>query len=149
VAAGDANVQWELQKRFRARLDRTSPPATVSRRPQRSLGEILAARDERVRQRRRRLAQERARKQREKAAARKAYLDGLGPREDALRDEISTLLGTTQQKNYDQAVAILVDLRDAAALHGRDEAFDEYLTSLRTEHAKKVSLLRRFDQAGL
>lgn len=149
VASGDVNVQWELQKRFRRHLDRTQPRSSPDLCRQRSVHDILAARDERVQQRRRREARKKARKEREQAAARKAYLDGLGQREDALRDEISTLIGTKQQKNYDQAVQCLVDLRDAAALHGRDATFREYLAGLRDEHARKISLLRRLDQAGL
>lgn len=149
VASGDAKVQWELQRRFRQHLDRTKPRSAAYLHRQRSVSDILAARDERAQQRRRRQADRKARKEREQAAARKAYLDGLGQREDSIRSKISALIGTKQQKNYDQAVQLLVDLGDAAALHARAETFGEYLAGLRNEHAKKVSLLRRLDQAGL
>jgi len=149
VASGDANVQWELQKRFRRHLDRTQPRPAACLHRQQSVSDILAASYEQAHQRRRREAEKKAREEREQAAARKAYLDDLGPREDALRGEISTLIGTKQQKSYDRAVQLLVDLRDAAALHGRAETFGEYLAGLRNEHAKKRALLRRFAPAGL
>ena len=149
VASGDTSVRWELQKRFRRHLDQTRPPSAANLRRQRSISDLLAAKNKRTDQRRRREAERRSRKEREQAAARKAYLGGLGQREDSIRSKISALIGTKQQKNYDQAVKLLVDLRDAAALQDRTETFGEYLAGLRNEHARKVSLLRRLDGPGL
>jgi hypothetical protein len=149
VASGDISVQWELQRRFQQHLDETQSSLAASRGRQRSVGDILVARDERARQRRQRQAEKKARREREAAAAREAYLKSLGQREGSVRGKISALIGTKQQKSYDQAVQLLADLRDAAGLHGRTEAFGEYLTGLRNEHVRKVSLLRRLDRAGL
>ena len=65
------------------------------------------------------------------------------------RRKIGELIKTKQQKNYDQAVQLLVDLRDAAALRNRTEAFEEYLAGLRGEQARKPAFRQRLDRAGL
>ena len=149
AASGDAGVQWEMRKRFRKHLDHVKPRSTANLRRRRSVSDILAARDERACQRRQREAEKKARRQRKQAAARNAYLDGLVQREDSVRREISALIGTRQPKNYDQAVELLADLRDASVLHNSAAAFGEYLAGLRDKHARKPSLLRRLDKAGL
>ncbi len=149
VASGDATVQWELQKRFRRHLDRTQPrPAADTHRPC-SVSDILAGRDRRVEERRQRLAEERERERRKQAAERKAYLEDLARREDGVRSEVRMLIQTRQQNKYDRAVELLVDLRDAAALHDRSPTFAQYLIALRTDHARKTSFIRRLDQAEL
>jgi hypothetical protein len=149
VASGDAAVQWELRQRFQSHLDQRRPQSAADRRRRRSVSDLLVARDECIRQRRRREAEERARTERKQAAVRKVYLKELGQREDAVRSRIAALIETKQGSSYAEAVQLLVDLRDAAALHDRAEAIAEYVTGLRDRNAKKPALLRRLDQAGL
>lgn len=50
---------------------------------------------------------------------------------------------------YDEAVAIFKDLRAVSEREDRREAFDQRLTDLQQRHARKVSLLERFERAGL
>ena len=149
VASGDAVVQWELQKRFRQHADRAQGCSPTGFGPRRPVSDLLAARDERVERRRQQQAKADERMKRQQQAARRAYLEGLTGREDSFRDKISTLIATVQQSSYDNAVRFLVDLRDAAALRGDAEAFGEYLSGLRNKHARKPSLIRRLDKAGL
>ena len=149
VADGDAAVQWELQKLFRTHQVRTRTGPTADPGRRRSMDSIFASRDERVEQRRQEQARARERKNRQQEVVRRAYLEGLAGREDSIRSKISRLIGTVQQPSYDRAVKFLVDLRDAAVLHGNADAFSEYLSDLRNLHARKVSLIDRLDKSGL
>lgn len=149
---GDSAVRAELRLRFR-RAQSVSSPRAPSRPTGRTVQALLAAADERSTERRRREAEAKAREQsrrdKERAAARAVYLDGLIGREQSLWEEAEALVRTTKQDNYDRAVNLLVDLRDLSARTGASSDFTARLSSLLTRHANKPSLLRRLAQAGL
>jgi len=130
--------------------DRSRPKAP---RAGRTVGQLLAARDEITRQRRRRQAQERAEKQtrlaREAAAARAARLDTLAGRQEEAWRRIDALIATKKPKAYDEAVSLLKDLRDLADRAGLPDRFGCRFLPLRRQHASKGSLQRRFRDAGL
>lgn len=94
-------------------------------------------------------AAERARQEQQAAQARARYLDELARKEPATWHTIETLIQTRQPKNYDQAVSLLIDLRDLATREKRTPAFEAALRKLRDSHLAKPSLLRRLLQAGL
>jgi len=146
---GDSGVRWQMQKRFRRYLDGLQPPLGAEAQPRRTVRDILAARDELEKRRRRQLAEERDRQARERAAARRQHLKALAQREPDVRTEIGALIRTRQSKGYDRAILLLKDLRDAAALQNGSEAFVAYAASIRREHARKPSLLQRLDRADL
>ena len=50
---------------------------------------------------------------------------------------------------YDQALALLVDLRDAYALRQQGAEFRRKLGEFRTAYARRSALMRRLDDAGL
>jgi hypothetical protein len=52
-------------------------------------------------------------------------------------------------KKYDEAVNLLLDLRDVAADKGEMEEFRDRLDALREAQGKKPSLLERLGKAGL
>ncbi len=116
----------------------------------RTVGELREAAEAYTKERRRleaeKQAGEKARRAREAALAREKYLDGIAGREPKLWAEVDTLIATKQQKNYDQAVKLLVDLRDLYARTERGD-FGVRLTGLRQEHARKPSLIDRLDTA--
>jgi len=149
VASGDPAVGWELQQAFRRHCEARGASKAEDARRLRDVGELLAARDQRQRERRQRAAAKRTRLERAKAAARQKHLRQLRGREAAIRRKVAALIATTQQKNYDEAVRLLVDLRDAAALDGHEDAFAVHLAALRSKHARKTTLLGRLDRAGL
>jgi hypothetical protein len=62
--------------------------------------------------------------------------------------EVDALVATKQPKNYDQAVKILVDLRD---LDGRGSGgdFRRRIEALRQAQARKPSFIDRLRKAGL
>ena len=93
-------------------------------------------------------AKEKARREREAAVAREKHLDSLVGREGKLWTEVDGLVATKQPKNYDQAVKILVDLRDLAA-RGKSGDFSLRIEALRQAQSKKPSFIERLRKAGL
>jgi len=59
------------------------------------------------------------------------------------------LIETKKPKEYDAAVTLLVDLKDVAERDSDQAAFVRRMRQLRQQHARKPSLLDRFDRAVL
>jgi len=138
----------ELLQRFlksRGRNDGAAPTG-------RTVGQLLRAAEDYTTERRRieaeKHAKEKVRREREAAIARGKHLDSLIGREAKLWTEIEGLVVTKQPKNYDQAVKILVDLRDLAA-RGKGGDFGLRIEAFRQSHAKKPSFIERLRKAGL
>jgi len=151
LAQGDEpHLRAELLLRFRAAHALESPDSVGEAR---TVAELLARAKERAEARRRseaaREAKEEARRAREQAAARAVYLDDLAGREEDLWRRVEALVETKEQKNYDQAVQLLVDLRDLANRKKTTEEFKVRLSELTAPHAKKPSFISRLDRAGL
>jgi hypothetical protein len=89
------------------------------------------------------------RQERARAAARVNSLESLVGREDELWQRVETLVATRQQSDYDQAVQVIRDLRDAASRTGHIDTFVSRLEHLHTCHVTKISLLDRLENAGL
>jgi hypothetical protein len=150
LIAGEVALAGELFQRMRRELAGNDAGRAPPRR--RTVAGLLRAAEHVAEGRRRaegeRAAKEEARRDREAAAARVKYLDKLLGREPALWTQIAELVATRQPKRYDEAVALLADLRDVAARkNGAD--FRRRLEALRTEHAGKSTLLTRLHKAGL
>jgi hypothetical protein len=114
----------------------------------RTVDDLLAA-GEKVRTRRqeatrRREAAERRRKEQEAAAARAKRLAVLGRDPSKAWNKVDALIETKRPKEYDAAVTLLADL------HALDDAaFAARIRRLREQHARKPSLIDRFDRAQL
>jgi len=153
IAGDEPHLGMEL--RMRAITDRCGArPASGSGAPGGRTVEQLTARSEelaaeRKRAQEQRRAAEAQRKRREQAEALKRRLDALEGREDEAWARVGQLIATVQQPNYDQAVALLADLRALADRQGARAAFDARLSALLAAHAKKSALLRRMENAGL
>jgi hypothetical protein len=121
--------------------------------PRRTVSELLSTAKSRATEREQRAAErqaaEKAARERERAAARAKYLEALAGREKQAWEQVSELIQTKQPKNYDQAVNLLVDLRDLAVQRGREGEFNSALEQLRTLHYSKASFLRRLAKANL
>ncbi|SIO59313.1 hypothetical protein SAMN05444166_6005 [Singulisphaera sp. GP187] len=145
---GDLILRAELARQFRdaTRPTGTAPAADAARR---TVGQLLAARDEIVEAKRltaaEKAAKERARKERERTEARTKHLDDLAGRESAAWQEVDDRIAAGQAKEYDQAVTLLADLRELAARTGRTAEVDAKIQALRQLHKKKPSLIKRFD----
>ena len=108
---------------------------------------------EQVTQERLRIAAEKAARektQRERTAARKRamHLDTLEGQEALLWKKVASQIAVTQPRSYDQAVELLMDLRDLAARRD-DPGFRRQIEELRAAHKGKRTLIARLDKAGL
>jgi hypothetical protein len=147
VDADNAQIGELLQRFLKDRAGNGGPTTTG-----RTAGQLLRAAEAYTTERRRieaeKRAKEKARREREAAIAREKHLDSLVGREAKLWTEVDGLVATKQPKNYDQAVKILVDLRDLAA-RGKGSDFGLRIEALRQAQSKKPSFIERLRKAGL
>jgi hypothetical protein len=94
-------------------------------------------------------ARERERQEREAAEARSRRLDALSRRGDSAWREVEQLIEERNAPGYDRAVTLLQDLGALAEKKGTSAAFAKRIAELRSCHARKGTLIKRFDQAGL
>ena len=87
-------------------------------------------------------------REREEAERRKKYLADLLQREEEAWQSVDALIAKKQAKQYDDAVSLLVDLREMCASEGRmDEAVRRFRLLMEV-HAKSRMLMNRFRKAG-
>ncbi|MBI5526019.1 MAG: hypothetical protein HY897_06760 [Deltaproteobacteria bacterium] len=149
IVDADHTLVTELLQRFlKERLGgAATPPATG-----RTVGQLLRAAEAHTVERKRieaeKHAKEKARREREAAIAREKHLDSIVGREPKLWAEVDTLIDTKQPKPYDQAIKLLVDLRDLDARNQGGD-FRLHIEALRQAHARKPSFIERLRKAGL
>jgi predicted metal-dependent HD superfamily phosphohydrolase len=94
-------------------------------------------------------AAERRRREEAAAAAGERRLNGLARNPVLAWNQVDELISTKRPKDYDAAVVLLRDLQALAARQGEIFEFAEQMTRLRERHARKPSLIDRFDRARL
>ncbi|MGH7822520.1 MAG: hypothetical protein ACREQ9_22390 [Candidatus Binatia bacterium] len=150
IVENDGVLVHEFVQRMRREGASEREPSETARR--RTVTELLRDAEKAGEERRRiaaeKAARERARRERETAIAREKHLDGLVGREPAIWRRVESLIAVKQPKAYDEAVALLVDLRDLAARKGGGD-FRLRIEALRAEHARKPTLIDRLNKAGL
>jgi hypothetical protein len=152
IVEEDSTLAVELLHRFLEHRNRANPrPAAPPAR--RTVGELLRTAEARTEERRQSEATKRAReaerRAREAALARARHLDALAGRQEELWARVDGLIGTRQPKNYDEAVSLLLDLRDLAQRGENDREFRMKLEALCLAHARKPSFIERLRKAGL
>lgn len=80
---------------------------------------------------------------------RQAYLEDLAKRTTAAWKQVESLIAERNAQSYDRAVTLLTDLRDASVLTGKEAAFQKRLQDTVAFHARKSTLIRRIEIAGL
>ncbi|MDH6212877.1 hypothetical protein [Streptomyces pseudovenezuelae] len=85
----------------------------------------------------------------ERAEARTRHLTALASEAESAWQQIEAHIATKKTNAYDQAVALLAELRDAYAHTGRDMDFDQRLTRLREDHQRRPGLIHRLDRHSL
>jgi hypothetical protein len=80
---------------------------------------------------------------------RERHLDSLAGKEDTLWRQAHDLVSTKRQAEYDEALALIKDLRDLAKRDGKTIVFADRLNELRIRHKGKVSFIERLNRAGL
>ena len=139
----------ELLQRFLKEQSAKAAVDTVSRR---TVAQLL--REAETRKEKQKLiesqtrAEAKARHEREAAITREKHLLNLVGREQDLWAKVETLVAATQPKSYDQAVKILVDLRDLDA-RGKSTGFEQRMKTFQQSHARKPSFINKLKQAGL
>jgi hypothetical protein len=145
-----SQVQAVLHRRFRAERSPVSTPADAGTRTAGELRDAATARrEERERAAAERKAQQMARQARAAAAAREQRLDALALREEQAWQHVDSLISSKKPREYDSAVAVLLDLQALAERDGNGNAFSQRFQQLREQHLRKPSLIQRFENAGL
>jgi hypothetical protein len=153
-ALSESGEHWrnDLLRRFQQQNAAYTSSATGSVQ-RRTAGDLLAAAHARAEERTRLLNAKRAaeatRKKAEDDAKRARYLDQLEKREEGVWDQITAQIQKRQPNEYDKAVTLLTDLRDAAVRRGRVPEFQAALEKLQQAHSSKLSFLRRLAKAKL
>ena len=143
-------VQALLLRRFRA--DAAGPASHSS--PGRTAAELLEAAKTRAEERKKAEEQRRREAQARKAAAKAAAyakrLDDLAATGEAAWKQVDDMIATKKTSEYDQAVALLRDLRALAERQGEAEtaAFKKRMLDLRAQYPARPGLQSRLDEAG-
>jgi hypothetical protein len=119
----------------------------------RTVGQLLDAaqvrREARARAAKEEREHQRAKAEREAAAARRRRLDALGHEGDHAWTRVEALVDAKKAKEYEQAAALLTDLREVCDHDGQRDTFLARLRELRRRYANRPALLERLDRAGL
>jgi len=138
LAQGEPHLSLALNRRLGA-LGGVSQPDTTQRR---TVSELLAAAEVwRERKRRECAAQAEAR--------RIVELEALARRGEDAWQEVDALIQKSQAKTYDEAVQLLLKLRDLARHQGQETVFQQRLNRICGQYSRRSGLLRRLRNVGL
>lgn len=138
LAKGESNLSVELNKRLLEFLA-IPQPESQPRRTRKQL--VLESQRERQ--------QEKIRQQQEAKAQRLKELEALAKREDLAWKDVEALIKKGQAKFYDDAVQLLLKLRDLAAYQNQKPAFQERLNQIHSQHSRRATFIKRLHQVGL
>ncbi len=151
VNDNDPHLGMELAQEFQKSM--TADDIHTKGKKPRTVSELLQKAEAYAEERKRRIAeqQEKERVQREQEAAieREKYLNDLSKREDAVWKKVDVLIETKKQKEYDEAVKLLVDLRDLGKKSGKISRFNNRLGDIHEKHIRKPSFIRRLKEKNL
>ena len=77
------------------------------------------------------------------------HLDDLSRRQPETWKSVEELIGRKAATSYDEAVSLLVDLRDLARRLGTEAAFKDRVRELRERHSNKPSCARGWTTRAL
>jgi hypothetical protein len=145
----DPHLGAELRRRVRAKVGSSTDTSQKRRTAMelRATASRLAA--ERERAAAERTQAERAREEQKRAEEKERRLAALSIRGEAAWREIESLIELRSAPGYDEAVALLTDLRDLACKQGRRDEFVRRLAEVRARHARKGRFLAGLSSAAL
>lgn len=138
LAKGESN----LSAKFKQRLSEFIAPSPTFEPGQRTIQQLLDAASQ----------EEKAVKKREKQEAKLKSiqeLEALAQREARAWDEVEVWIQKSQAQTYDQAVELLVKLRDLAEHQNRSAAFQEKMNRIYDQYSRRSSFMKRLQKAGL
>lgn len=142
------NPQSELLKGFRGLRSLGMPRVEKARTVAQLRKGALERAEARRCQAKERAERERVRREQEARAARERYLNDLAKRGEEAWARVDQLIATKQPKKYDEAVALLGDLRELAARDGRIQEHSARLRRIQMQHEGKPSFIGRLRKAG-
>jgi hypothetical protein len=138
LAQGEPHLSGELNRRLRE----ISPLPGAELPPRRTVGQLWREAEERREREERRRAEE--------AEARRIQeLDALAKREAQAWAEVDAQIQRMNARAYDEAVRMLIKLRDLAEHRGRETAFQQRLNTIFEQYGRRPALLGRLRDAGL
>lgn len=150
IEGNDPHLAAELRQRVIRDVRGVGKP---SEGPRRTAGNIISRAEILAETRKKREVEQRAREkariEREQAEKRKKHLESLVGKESSLWSKVDELIATKLPKRYDEAVSLLHDLHDLAAMQGRSSDFSFRMHAMHDQHARKPSLVERFRTAKL
>jgi hypothetical protein len=135
---GEAHAELKLKQR----IGLLQPTVAYAPTGERSVNELLAARDELVQQRRNVAAAA-------QAAQRRAQMAALATRGDRAWQEVETLIQQKTTDGYKQAVMLLQQLGELAREQGQVRLFENRLEQIRLKYSRRSALIRELQQAQL
>ncbi len=147
----DPHIGNELRQRFQKAISDkgTKNQKKKLRTVMELLQEATAYANERERRSAIEKAKEKARKEKEAAIAREKYLNDIAKRENDIWKKVDSLILTKKPKAYDEAIQLLVDLKDLGKKNNTIKMFKSKLMGIREIHSRKPSLISRIKSAGL
>ncbi|MBN1140064.1 MAG: hypothetical protein JXM73_26075 [Anaerolineae bacterium] len=138
LAQGEPHLSAALNRRLREIVPMTEPEVQ----PRRTVGQLLRqAKEKRKQERRRQAAEAEARRLQE--------LEALAGRQAEAWAEVEALIEERKAKPYEEAVRMLVKLRDLARHQGKEVAFQERVNGIYERYSRRLGLLDRLRDAGL
>jgi hypothetical protein len=142
IASEDTPTGRQLRANLRERKTPMQKALASDERPRRSFAALKAIAQDHF--------QERIQRERAAAAkARRQYLKKLAPQEDKLWSQIAQLIEEKKAKSYDQAVKMLLDLRELAGLEGRLPQFQARFQPLLARVKPTSTLYKQLKLEGL
>ena len=138
LAKGEPN----LSAKFKQKLSQLIPTSPASNQPRRTIQELLEAAAEEGKKAEKR-------RQQEAEAKRIEELQTLAKREAQVWQQVESLIQKAQSKSYDEAVKLLVKLRDLAEYQNRLPVFQERLNRIYEQYSNRSGLKRRLQEVGL
>jgi hypothetical protein len=150
IDGADLHLAAELRQRAMRDMRDVDKPVQG---PRRTAGDILARSqilaDERRKKEAAHRAAEEARQKREQAEKRRKHLNSLAGKESSLWAKVDEHIAAKLPRRYDEAVIILQDLHDLAAMKGESADFSQRIRALYNEHTRKPSLVEKLRNAKL
>lgn len=137
-----AKGEHNLSAKFKQKLSQLIPTSAASNQPRRTIQELLEAAAEEGKKAEKR-------RQQEAEAKRIEELQTLAKREAQVWQQVESLIQKAQSKSYDEAVKLLVKLRDLAEYQNRLPVFQERLNRIYEQYSNRSGLKRRLQEVGL
>jgi hypothetical protein len=137
-----AKGEHNLSAKFKQKLSQLIPNSPASNQPRRTIQELLEAAAEEGKKAEKR-------RQQEAEAKRIEELQTLAKREAQVWQQVESLIQKAQSKSYDEAVKLLVKLRDLAEYQNGLPVFQERLNRIYEQYSNRSGLKRRLQEVGL